>query len=146
LVWVTEALIFGVLAGAGLAIMLAYRSIDLSAVPSIPADQLELVKQQVAAYWSASAYMASLGFIERIFAICPHVSLSVMVLYALAGKKPIWFWLALLWDALIDTTAVYVGKNIGILQSEGIVAVFAVVSLWIVFAMRPMFTNIMVQK
>src|SRR5574342_348500 len=45
----TEALIFGVLAALGFFTMVAYRSLDLSTVPGIPADQLELAKQQVAA-------------------------------------------------------------------------------------------------
>jgi uncharacterized membrane protein YhfC len=74
--------------------MLAYRTIDLSTVPSIPADQLELAKQQVAAYWSSPPYLAIMGFVERISAMCLHVGLSVMVLYALAYRQPIWFWLA----------------------------------------------------
>jgi uncharacterized membrane protein YhfC len=108
-------------------------------VPSIPADQLELAKQQVAAYWSAPWYIALVGFVERIFAICLHVSLSVMVLYAVAYRKPIWFWLALLWHALVDAVAVYVGQQVGVLAAEGILTVFAIISVWIVFKMRPMF-------
>lgn len=137
----TEALIFGVLAAIGFFTMVAYRSIDLSTVPSIPADQLELAKQQVAAYWSAPLYMAIMGFVERIFAMCFHVSASVMVLYAIANKKPIWFWLAVLWHTLLDAVAVYAGQKIGVLQVEGIVAIFAFVSLLIVFVLRPGFSQ-----
>mgnify|MGYP001428747935 CR=1 FL=1 len=137
----TEALILGILAALAFVNMIIYRNIDLSTIPSIPADQLELAKQQVAAYWSAPWYMALMGFIERIFAICLHVGLSVMVLYAIAYGKPIWFWLALLWHALVDAVAVYVVQEVGILAVEGIVAVFALISLWIVFRMRSGFLN-----
>ncbi|MBN2115464.1 MAG: YhfC family intramembrane metalloprotease [Anaerolineales bacterium] len=137
----TEALILGILAALAFVNMIIYRNIDLSTIPSIPADQLELAKQQVAAYWSAPWYMALMGFIERIFAICLHVSLSVMVLYAIAYGKPIWFWLALLWHALVDAVAVYVVQEVGILAVEGIVAVFALISLWIVFRLRSEFLN-----
>lgn len=137
----TEALLLGILAAVAFATMLTYRSIDLSTVPSIPADQVELAKQQVAAYWSAPPYMALMGFIERISAICLHVSLSVMVLYAVANKKPLWFWLALLWHALVDAVAVYVAQKVGILAVEGIVAIFALISLWIVFMLRPLFSQ-----
>lgn len=84
----TEAIIFGILAAVGFFTMLAYRSMDLSTIPSIPADQLELAKQQVAAYWSTPVYMTLLGAVERIFAICLHISLSVMVLYSIVNKKP----------------------------------------------------------
>ena len=137
----TEALILGILAAVAFTTMLAYRSIDLSTIPSIPASQLELAKQQVAAYWSAPTYIPIVGFIERILAMCLHVSLSVMVVYAITNKKPIWFWGALLWHALVDAVAVYAISNLGILATEGIVAIFAVISVWIVFMLRPMFSQ-----
>jgi len=136
-----EALILGIFAALAFANMIIYRNIDLSTVPSIPAEQLELARQQVAAYWSAPWYMALLGFIERIFAICLHVSLSVMVLYSIAYRRPIWFWLALLWHAFVDAVAVYVGQQVGLLAVEGIVAIFAIISLWIVFRLRPLFAQ-----
>ena len=131
-----EAVLLGILAAVGFATMIGYRSIDLSTVPGIPADQLELARQQVEAYWSAPWYIALLGFVERVFAICLHVSLSVMVLYAIVYGKPVWFWLALLWHAFVDAVAVYVGQQVGILAVEGIVAVFAMISLWIVWKLR----------
>jgi uncharacterized membrane protein YhfC len=137
----TEALLLGILAAIGFANMVIYRNIDLSTVPSIPPEQLELAKQQVAAYWSAPWYMALVGFVERIFTICLHVSLSVMVLYAIAYGKPIWFWLALLWHALVDAVAVYIGQEVGLLAAEGLVAISAMISLWIIFRMRSMFTQ-----
>ncbi|MEO8354929.1 MAG: YhfC family glutamic-type intramembrane protease [Chloroflexota bacterium] len=140
----TEALLLGILAAVGFVTMLTYRSVDLSTVPSIPADQVELARQQVAAYWSTPIYMAFMGFIERIFAIVLHVSLSIMVLYAIANKKPLWFWLALLWHAFVDAVAVYAVQKAGILAVEGIVAIFALLSLWIVFRLRPMFSQAMI--
>ena len=137
----TEALILGVLTATAFATMIAYRSIDLATVPNIPADQVELATQQVAAYWSTPPYLAIMGFIERIFAMCLHVGLSVMVLYAIAYKKPIWFWMALLWHALVDAVAVYMIQKVGVLAVEGIVAIFASISLWIVLILRPMFSQ-----
>ena len=136
-----EALLLGILAALGFIAMVGYRNIDLSTVPSIPADQLELARQQVDAYWSAPWYIALLGFVERIFAICLHLSFSVMVLYSVVYRKPLWFWLALLWHTLIDAVAVYVVQEVGILEVEGIVAVFALVSLWIVFRLRQNFSD-----
>ncbi|MFT3890342.1 MAG: YhfC family glutamic-type intramembrane protease [Anaerolineales bacterium] len=135
----TEALILGGLAAMAFVTMLGYRSIDLSTIPSIPADQVELAKQQVAAYWAAPMYVPLLGFVERIFAMCLHIALSVMVIYALASKKAIWFWLALLWHALVDAVAVYASQKIGAVAVEGIVALFAVISIGIIFFLRPRF-------
>ena len=136
-----EALLLGVLSAVTFVTMIGYRSIDLSTVPSIPADQLELARQQVDAYWSSPWYVALLGVVERIFAICLHLSFSVMVLYSVVYRKPLWFWLALLWHALIDAVAVYVVQEVGVLEVEGIVAIFALISLGIVFRLRQSFTN-----
>lgn len=137
----TEAFLLGILAAIGFVNMVIYQNVDLSTVPSIPPEQLELAKQQVAAYWSVPWYMALVGFVERIFAVCLHVSLSIMVLYAIAYRRPLWFWLALLWHALVDAVAVYVGQEVGLLAAEGIVAVSAMISLWIIFGMRSMFSQ-----
>jgi uncharacterized membrane protein YhfC len=136
----TEALILGVLAAIAFATMLAYRSIDLSTVPGIPADQVELARQQVAAYWSMPLYLPLLGFVERISAICLHVSLSVMVLLAIAAHKAEWFWFAVLWHALVDAVAVYSIRAVGALGVEAIIAGFAAISVALVFALRPMFS------
>ena len=73
--------------------------------------------------------------------MCLHVGLSIMVLYAIAYKKPVWFWMALLWHALVDAVAVYMIQKVGVLAVEGMVAVFAMISLWIVFMLRPMFSQ-----
>jgi uncharacterized membrane protein YhfC len=137
----TEAILVGIFAALTLVNMIAYRNIDLATVPSIPPEQLELARQQVDAFWSTQPYMAFIGFFERIFAMCLHVSLSIMVLLGLAGKQPVWFWLALLWHALVDAVAVYVGQTVGILPTEGIVAVFAAISVWIAIRLRTKFTD-----
>jgi len=138
----TEAIILGVLVALAFVNMLAYRNIDLATVPTIPADQLELAKQQVAAYWSTPFYLALLGMVERVFAICLHLSLSLMVLYSIISKKPIWFWFAILWHTIVDATAVYLGQQISMLALEGIVGIYAVISLGILFWMKPKFAEL----
>jgi uncharacterized membrane protein YhfC len=76
----TEAIVFGILAALTFFNMMAYRNMDLSTVPSIPVNQVELAKQQVAAYWSTPVYIAFLGMVERVFAIRLHISLPLIVL------------------------------------------------------------------
>lgn len=135
----TEAALIGISAALTLVNMIAYRYIDLSTVPSIPPEQLELAKQQVAAFWATQPYMAFVGLFERVFAMCLHISLSVLVLYGLVSKQHKWFWIALLWHAVVDAVAVYVGQTVGVMQTEFLVAVFALISLWVVRAVNPMF-------
>ncbi|MEP7137916.1 MAG: YhfC family glutamic-type intramembrane protease [Chloroflexota bacterium] len=134
-----EASLLGLLGIATVVNMVVMKNAtDLSAF-NIPADQIELAKQQIAAFWSTPVYMAFLGLIERAFAICLHLSLSVMVLYSLAYKKPIWFWIALLWHAIVDGLAVYLMPSLGAIGIEIVVGVLAVISLVILFKMRPLF-------
>jgi len=135
-----EAILLGVLAVFTVVNMVVLRNVDLSTM-GIPADQLSLAKQQVDAFWAAPAYTGLLGFMERIFAICLHISLSVMVLYSVAYKKPIWFWMAMLWHAFVDAAAVYLMPVIGAVAVEGVVAVMAIVSLAILFGLRPRFVE-----
>lgn len=141
----TEAIILGVLAAIAFVNMLAYRYIDLSTVPSIRPEQLQLAKQQVEAYWSTPPYLAILGVVERVFAICLHVALSVMVMYGLISKKHIWFWLAVTWHTVVDATAVYLVQNISMIALEGIVGVFALISLGVVLWLKPKFANLNVE-
>lgn len=143
----TEAVILGILTATAFVNMLVYKNIDLSTVPGIPADQLELAKQQVAAYWSAPVYLALLGMVERIFAICLHVALSVMVLYSIANHKPLWFWIALFWHALVDALAVFLGqRGLNVLALEGVVGVLAVISVWILFVLRSKFPKPVIES
>lgn len=138
----TEAILIGISVALTLVNMIAYRSIDLSTVPGIPPEQLDLAKQQVETFWSTQPFMALLGFFERVFAMCLHASLSLMVLYGLAKKQAVWFWLALLWHAFVDAAAVYAVQSVGALQTEGLIAIFAAISVWIVFRMSPKFEQI----
>jgi uncharacterized membrane protein YhfC len=135
-----EAVLLGFIALTGVISMMAMRNADLSTM-GIPADQMELAKQQVADFWSAPVYMAFLGFIERVFAICLHLSLSVMVLYSVAYGRPLWFWFALLWHAIVDGVTVYFLPAVGALGVEGIVGICAIVSLFILFRMRALFVQ-----
>jgi uncharacterized membrane protein YhfC len=130
-----EAVFIGFAALASVAGMIAMRNADLSAM-GIPADQVELAKQQVAQFWSMPVYMAFLGLVERVFALCLHLVLSVMVLYSLVGRKPIWFWIALLWHAVVDGLTVYLLPSLGALGIEAVIGVCAVISLLILFRMR----------
>jgi uncharacterized membrane protein YhfC len=135
-----EAFIVGLLGILTLVNMVIMQTADLSTL-GIPAEQIELTRQQVDAFWNTPFYLAFLGAIERIFAICLHISLSVMVLYNVVYKKPVWFWLALLWHAFVDAVAVYLFPIVGAIALEGIVGVLAGISLLILFRLRPRFVD-----
>jgi uncharacterized membrane protein YhfC len=135
-----EAFIVGVLGIFTVINMIVLKNVDMSTL-GIPADQMALAQQQVAAFWASPAYMGLLGFAERVFAITLHIALSVMVLYSIAYKKPLWFWLAVLWHSIVDAAAVYLMPLIGALAIEGVVAVMALVSLAILFGLKKKFVE-----
>lgn len=122
------------------------RNADLSAF-GVPPEQFELVKQKVAEFWSVPAYLAFVGLVERIFAIGIQLSLTGMVLYSVAFKKPVWFWIALLWHSFVDAILVYLAATIDqtiavkILTIEAVVGICAAISLGILYRLRPRFVK-----
>jgi uncharacterized membrane protein YhfC len=133
----TEALLLGIVAIIQVGSMIAMRNADLSL--RVPPEQLALARQQLAAFWSAPIYTAFLGLIERVFAICLQISLTIMVLYSVAYKKPVWFWIALFWHAIVDALTVYLLPLIGALAIEAVIGICAMISLVILFRLRPKF-------
>jgi uncharacterized membrane protein YhfC len=133
-----EASLLGILALISVVSMIAMRNADISAF-GVPPEQMDLARQQVEEFWSTPVYLAFLGLIERAFAISLHLSLSVMVLYSVVYKKPVWFWIALLWHAIVDALAVYFLPIIGALGIEAVIGVCAMISLAILFWLRSMF-------
>jgi uncharacterized membrane protein YhfC len=136
-----EAVLLGVLGLVSVISMIAIRNVD-PATLGLPPGQLELAVQQMEDFWSAPVYMAFLGLVERIFAITLHLALSVMVLYSVVYRKPVWFWIALLWHAFVDALVVYLLPTVGELGIEGIVGICALVSLGILIWMRSKFSEI----
>lgn len=110
----------------------------------IPTEQEALVWQQIEATFGLPWYMTLLGALERVFAICLHLTLSVMVLQLFLRRNWLWLVAAILWHALLDATAVFtiqyatplLGANQAALLTEAVVAVFALLSLGILFWLR----------
>jgi hypothetical protein len=63
----------------------------------------------------------------------------------LVSRKPIWFWLAVLWHTVVDAAAVYAGQNVSVIASEGIIGVFALISFGIVFWLKSKFAGLKVE-
>jgi uncharacterized membrane protein YhfC len=53
------------------------------------------------------------GAVERVAAVGLHITLSVMVWTAVSFRKPLWFWLAILYHAVVDGLAV-LGMSFGV--------------------------------
>jgi uncharacterized membrane protein YhfC len=129
-----ESIILGVLVLIAYVQLVALRNPAVMA--ALPAGQAQAVQAQLTAYWSAPWYLTLLGAMERFFTIIVQISFAVIVLQTFTRKQWFWVWLAVLYHAIIDATAVLAVKYVGIYWTEAILAAFALISLAIIFALR----------
>lgn len=128
----TEAIILGGLAALAYVNLIVLRD-NPQLMESLPAAQLQAVQDQLQAYWSAPWYMSILGAVERILALCFHLSAAVLVMQTFLRKQWRWLGLAIVWHWLLDGLTVYVAGTWGALPTEGVLAVLALVSLAIIY-------------
>ena len=121
------------------------------ALSRVDVGQLNLPEAQAAqvrALLSLPWWMPLVGAFERVGAMAIQVSLAVVVLQAFVRGRLAWLWAAIAYHALVDfasvgasrllTPAGPVGSSAGgVVAVEGVVAVFALVSVWLIFALRP---------
>ena len=129
-----EAIIFGALALYAFIQLMALRDVDLSS--RFPADQLALAEQQVRGYWSMAWPASLLGALERAFTIPIHICMAVLVLQTFVRRQWFWVWLAVLFHALIDATAVMVPYYLPGAWVELFVIFFGLVSIALIFLLR----------
>jgi len=129
-----EAIAVGVLALVAFVQIMALRGADLSSV--VPPEQVDLARSQIEAYWAMPWYQAILGAVERLWALPIQVSLSILVLQAFRRKRFWWLGLAIGWHTLVDAVAVFAMQTWNVYLTEAIVAVFGLVSIGIILALK----------
>ena len=134
-----EAIIFGGLTLYALIQAISLRNGDLSTL--VPAEQIHIIESQLSAYWKAPWYVAILGAVERVFALSLHLCASVMVLQVFKRDNRLWLAAAIGWHALANASAYVVLIYWGVFASEGIVGIFAVISILIILKLRPQDTQ-----
>lgn len=129
-----EAILLGVLGGWGILQLALFRQgylLDL-----IPPDKMALVQEQITAVFATPWYTVLFGAVERLFALCIHLSLSLLVMQQFVRGQRKWLVIAILWHALVDALAVYAVSNWGVYVTEGLVAGTAVISLGIIYWLK----------
>lgn len=130
-----EAIILGLLALYGYIQMLIARGVDISSL--VTPDRVEVANAQIQAYWSAPWYSTLLGALERMFAIPIQLTCSILVLQAFTRRRFWWVGLAILFHALTDGIVVFASQNgFSVMVIEGIVGIFALVGIIIIFTLR----------
>lgn len=106
------------------------------AVSALPqkAAALETARQQLV---SLPAWEFLAGGWERIMALCIQLGLSLLVLYAVAHRRWLFYGLAVLLHALVDFSAVYLKqRGVGVPVLEGVVTLYALAALVFVLLSR----------
>lgn len=129
-----ESILLGGLAAFALLQAVAYRDAELSTL--VPVEQLELARAQLAAYWTMPWYDVLLGAVERAFALCFHLSASLLVLQVFTRTNWMWLVVAVGWHTLIDGVALFTLTTWGAYVMEAIVGVMAIIGIGIVIALR----------
>ncbi len=128
-----EAVLIGAIALLSLIQALAYLGVDPTKL--VFPDRAAALQAQLDLYWSLPWYQVLLGALERAFALCLHLSLTVIVLQAFIRRKLYWLWLAILWHAIVDGVSVFSLQLWGIYVTEALVGVMAILSLLIIRAL-----------
>lgn len=129
-----EAILLGLLGAINVgALALLQRGMFLSVIPP---EQLPLLQEQITAVFATPMPMILLGAAERLFALCVHLALSLLVMQVLVRKQLRWLWLAILWHALLDATAVFAATTWSPVITEALIGVFALLSVGLIFWLR----------
>ena len=129
-----EAIILGAITLYAFFQLAALRNADLSKL--VPATQLAQAQSQVQTFWSATWYASMLGALERFFTIPCQIAMAVLVMQVFTRKNLSWLFAAIGYHALIDGVAVVGQKYLSALSLEGVVGVFAILSVAIIFLLR----------
>lgn len=130
-----EAILLGALALLTLFQLSSMRNVDLATV--VPPEQVEVARQQVQAYWSASWAEALLPALERVLAMALHISLALMVLRARLRSNAGWLALAIAWHAGTNAMGLLVLERWGPYAAEGAIALLTMGALAIAWNLRP---------
>ncbi len=108
---------------------------------SLSAAQQTQAMHTIAAINAQPVWTSLPGAWERMWTIPIHVALSVIVLQVFRRGKISWLWLALLAHFILDFTAAALPQVLGSsinssLIVEGVVGIFGLIALWIIWSLR----------
>ncbi len=129
----------------GLASLLNIMLLSTMSLTALPAAQRQVVAEQLHAIANQPGWYPLLGGWERLWTVPVQVALSVLVVQVFRRGNIGWLWVAIGAHMLVDGVAVAVPQvfkssgwgSVAIsLLIEGIVAVFGLCAIWIIWALR----------
>jgi uncharacterized membrane protein YhfC len=115
-------------------IFLALRTQDLSGLLS--PEQMAPLQEGLDLFWGVAWYDSLLGALERILVIPIQIAFTIMVMQVFIHRQSRWLWFAIIWHALLDAIAVIGVSRWGVYITEGLILIFSLISIGIIFALR----------
>jgi uncharacterized membrane protein YhfC len=118
-----DAIIFSIILNAG----------DIETITGkLQGETLEQINTQITTILTTSPYLFLVSGIERVFAICIQLSLSIIVFYSVYGKNKLWLYpLSIILHAIIDIPAA--AMQVGVIKNmflvELLVFIGAIISI-----------------
>lgn len=133
-----EAIILGAAVISTFAAMLSLQGASISSLPP-GLDPLAkgVILLQAQSYWSMPTYLPLLGGLERLFAMCFHVAMALLVLRAVVTGRMALLLLAMALHAGLNGAAVLTSRTLGPVATEALLAIVAALCLWMSLRARP---------
>jgi uncharacterized membrane protein YhfC len=103
----------------------------------VGADNVTAAQQQMATYWGSAWYDHLLAALERVSAMCFHLSAALLVMKAVVTGRSRWYWAAVAWHALLNGVSLVALHTLGAYATEALLLGLAALSLLIVARLRP---------
>lgn len=130
-----EAILVGALAAVNFVALLAAVNNE-TAMNALPADQRSMVTSALAQIMDAPAGTLLLGAVERVFAIAAHLAMSLLVLQVFLRRNIAWLFASIGFHTLLNMVAVVAAVRLSPFATEGIIGLFALLALVIIFRLR----------
>ena len=105
-------------------------AVSSGASSTLPANSLAQINAAAAALTSLTAYDFIAANAERLFTICLHIALTMLIIYSIRERKSIYLLVAILAHGFVNFSAVMLSNlPIGLLWSESFLLATAVLSI-----------------
>lgn len=130
-----EAIIFFIVPlSLNFVLFFAIQNMELSTL--VPTEQIAPLQEGLDFFWSVAWYDSLLGAIERFLILPVQISLTILVLQVFIRGQSRWLWLAIGWHTLLDGVLVISVSLWGAYATEGIIGIFTLTSIGIIYALR----------
>lgn len=131
-----ESIALGGLMAFEFASMLALGTPGASPLPGQSPEEHTRIGEQVTRYWATPPYVPMLGALERVFSLCFHLTMAVVVLEAVKRGSLAWLLAAVAAHAAANAAATATLVAYGPVAAETVVGLVAALAVYVLFRLR----------